>query len=122
MSAVTVGALSNTPYAYGFGRVGWNGTTYSIAVTLAGTSLRTTAQGANYKLIVYDATPYDIDGTAQVYKPRVEIPLEATGTATAISASGHYEFDVQFALDNYQAYALLTVDGVPVWWGLVNAS
>lgn len=122
LSAVTVGTLPNTPYAYGLGRVGWNGAQYSVAVTLTGTSLRTTVQGADYKLIVYDATPYDIDGTAQVYKPRVEIPLEATGTATAISASGHYYFDAQFTLDNYQAYALLMVDGVPVWWGLVNVS
>lgn len=122
LSAVTVGALSNTPYAYGLGRVGWNGTEYSVAVTLAGISLRTTAQGADYKLVIYDATPYDINISAEWYKSRVVVPLEATGTATAISASGHYEFDASFVIDDFQAYALLMVDGVPVWWGLVSGT
>lgn len=122
LSAVTIGALSNTPYAYGLGRVGWDGAAYSVAVTLAGTALRTTAQGADYKLLVYDASPYDIDISAEWYTPRVVIPMEATGTATAISASGHYDFDASFDIQNYQAYALLMVDGVPVWWGLVSAS
>lgn len=122
LSAVTVGALPNTPYAYGLGRVGWDGADYSVAVTLAGTALRTTALGADYKLVVYDASPYGIDISAEWYTPRVVIPLEATGTATAISASGHYSFDASFDIENYQAYALLMVDGVPVWWGLVNAT
>ena len=120
LSNITVGPNNNTPYAYGFGRFAMPATGIQIGATLAGTSLRTTAQGADYKMYVYDATAYDIDIYAIAYSPRQVIDLEGTGTATSISLSGTREWGDEGSITiDSQVYGLLTCDGVPVWWGLM---
>ena len=120
LSNITVGPINNTPYAYGSGRFAQPANGVQIGATLSGTGLRTTAQGAVYKMYFYDAKAYGIDIFALAYSPRQVIDLEGTGTATSISISGTREWSGEGDIDgDTQAYGLLTCDGIPVWWGLL---
>ena len=121
LTGVTIANVQNTPYAYGLGKFGGGGAQILIGGALTGSSLKTTAQGGVYTLRFYDATLYEPGETPpDLLKSVVDVPLTATGTATSISLSGSVTVaDTSYGSDT-QAFGLLYLDGVPVWWGLLT--
>lgn len=122
ITALTVGPLDNTPFAYGLGRLALNGDKLTVGATLTGTALKTTAQGGKYKLVYYDAKDYDIVTDLMTYENRREAVLEATGTATSISLMGSVQFPAPTLTSSEQGYGVLYVDDIPVWWGLLTVA
>lgn len=122
ISAITVGPRSNTPYAFGSGVLAVSGSNLQLGATLTGTALRTTAQGAKYEFVYFDATVYDIDSRIMEYKSRRVATLEGTGTATQISISGLVPMGDMQPNSQNQGFGVIKVDGVPVWWGLVTTT
>lgn len=121
LTSVTVANVQNAPYAYGMGKFGATGQDVRIAVSLAGSGLKTTAQGGKYTFMLYDATLYAIDEDFNdPVQPRIVCELEGTGTATSISASGTVVSDKAIGTSDFQGYGLLMVDDVPVWWGFMQ--
>lgn len=121
LASVTVANVQNSPYAYGMGKFGATGQDVRISVSLAGSGLRTTAQGGKYTFVLYDATLYAIDEDFNnPVQPRIVCELEGTGTATAISASGTVVSEKAIGTNDFQGYGLLMVDDVPVWWGFMQ--
>lgn len=122
LSAITVGPSTNTPYAFGSGTLAVSGSNLQLGATLTGTSLRTTAQGAKYEFVYFDATLYDIDSRIMEYKSRRVGTLEGTGTATQISLMGLVAMGDMQPNSQNQGFGVIKVDGVPVWWGLVTTT
>lgn len=121
LTSVTVANVQNAPYAYGMGKFGAVGQDVRIAVSLAGSGLKTTAQGGKYTFMLYDATLYNVDEDFnEPVQPRIVCELEGTGTATAISASGTVVSEKAIGSSSFQGYGLLMVDDVPVWWGFMQ--
>lgn len=121
LSDVTVGPTHSSPFSYGMGTIIVDAQGFQIGATLAGTGLRTTAQGAAYEAVVYDATAIDLEIMLDYYQPRYSFPLEGTGTSTNIALTGRLELNPWYQPESgFQGYLLIKIDGVPVWWGMVT--
>ena len=121
LTSVTIANVQNTPYAYGTGKYGATGQDLRIGATLAGSGLKTTAQGGKYTFVLYDATLYTLEESSPtMMQPRIVVDLTGTGTATSISLSGTTVTEGDLASNSFQGYGLLMVDDVPVWWGLMQ--
>lgn len=83
----------------------------SSEIVLRGTNLRTTAQGATYKVKFYNA---DIISDTLVTEPVVEYTYTGTGSATEITLTR----PTNVGSVGSQFYILIEIDGVPVWYGL----
>ena len=88
----------------------------NMEVTLTGSNLRSVAQGAKYTLKLYNA---DILEDGLVTTPVISI--DATGS-TGSTSSQVATFGLTGVATGEQMYALLAVDEVPVWYGLLIAS
>ena len=112
VTGLQIGSSSTTvpAYAYGVAQYSIEGAG-SSGIELRGTNLRTTAQGAVYKVKFYNA---DIISDGLVTKPVVEYTYTGTGSSTAITLTKPTEA----ASVGSQFYMLIEVDGVPVWYGL----
>lgn len=111
VTSLLIGGNSGIP-AYTYGATTYNilGTS-SSEITLVGTNLRTTAQGAKYVVKFYNA---DILSDGLVSNPVVSYEFTGVGNPTGITLqpqSGVASVGSQF-------YMLVEVDGVPVWYGL----
>ena len=121
LTSVTIANVQNTPYAFGTGKYGATGQDLRIGAALAGSNLKTTAQGGKYTFVLYDASLYDVtESFNDPIQPRIVVDLTATGTASAISLSGTVVTERDLANNSFQGYGLLMVDDVPVWWGLMQ--
>lgn len=80
-------------------------------ITFNGSNLRTTAQGAKYELHVYDAR---IIGDGLVTNPVFVAECNATGNTTSVQIMPFDKFPEGLS----QFYFMLSIDGVPVWYGL----
>lgn len=112
VTSIETGSSSKSIPAYAYGVLNYNieGASDSELV-LKGSNLRTTAQGAVYKVKLYSA---DIISDGLVTNPVVEYTYSGNGTSTVITLTpptGAESVGSQF-------YMLVEVDGVPVWYGL----
>lgn len=112
VTGLQIGSSSTTvpAYAYGVAQYQIEGAG-SSGIELQGTNLRTTAQGAVYKVKFYNA---DIISDGLVTKPVVEYTYTGTGSSTTITLTKPSEVEAVGS----QFYMLIEVDGVPVWYGL----
>lgn len=111
VTSLSIGEGPEIP-AYSYGSAVYNiiGSSTS-SILLTGTNLRTSAQGAVYKVKLY---PADILEDALVTSPVVEYTFTGIGTPTQI------ELNRPSSVEGVggQFYMLIEVDGVPVWYGL----
>lgn len=112
VTSLIVGGGTNTMPAYTYGNALYDITGASDSeISIIGTNLRTTAQGAVYKVKFYSA---DVISDGLVTNPVVEYTYTGIGTSTGITLttpSGVESVGSQF-------YMLVEVDGVPIWYGL----
>ena len=97
-------------YAYGTVIYNYSGAD-SSTITLAGSNMRTTAQGGRYVIKYY---PADVLGTQLNTTPVFTIEYSANGTDTSITLTR----PSNMPSIGSQYYMLVEVDGVPVWYGL----
>ena len=111
VTQVIVGNSASQP-AYAYGNAQYDiMTTQGSGITLRGSNLRTTAQGAKYVVKLY---PADIISDALITNPIVSYEFNGTGTSDSIvltKPTGVTGVGSQF-------YMLVEVDGVPIWYGL----
>lgn len=105
-----VSSSSIPAYAYGVLNYSIEGAS-SSEIYLKGANLRTTAQGAVYKVKFYSA---DIISDGLITQPVIEYTYTGTGTPSLITLTKPTEA----ASVGSQFYMLVEVDGVPVWYGL----
>ena len=103
-------SYSQPAYVYGAASYEIDGAQGS-QIVLTGTNLRTTAQGAVYKVKFYNA---NIISDGLVTTPVVEYTFTGAGTTTSIT----WTPPSSPASVGSQFYMLVEVDGVPVWYGL----
>ena len=103
-------SYSQPAYVYGAASYEIDGAQGS-QIVLTGTNLRTTAQGAVYKVKFYNA---NIISDGLVTTPVVEYTFTGAGTTTSITLTP----PSSPASVGSQFYMLVEVDGVPVWYGL----
>lgn len=97
-------------YAYGAGVYSITGAS-SSEIRLNGSNLRTTAQGAVYKVKFYNS---DIITDGLVTQPVVEYTFTGAGSTSLITLTKPADTEAVGS----QFYMLIEVDGVPVWYGL----
>lgn len=116
VSTIELGSSSTQlpAYAYGQGVYSITGASGS-EIRLNGSNLRTTAQGAVYKVKFYSA---DIITDGLVTQPVVEYTYSGGGSSSLITLTKPTGADSVGS----QFYMLIEVDGVPVWYGLCVAS
>lgn len=112
VTELLIGNNSGNIPAYAYGTAAYNiqGTS-SSEIALFGSNLRTTAQGAVYKVKFYNA---DIISDGLIVNPVVEYTYTGTGSAERMTLTRPTET----ASVGGQFYMLIEVDGVPVWYGL----
>lgn len=112
VTTLLIGSAGTNIPAYAYGSTSYNilGAS-SSEIVLNGSNLRTTAQGAVYKVKFYNA---DIISDGLVVNPVVEYTYTGTGSANRITLTKPTEA----ASVGGQFYMLIEVDGVPVWYGL----
>lgn len=112
VTTVLIGSAGSNIPAYAYGAATYNilGTS-SSEIVLNGSNLRTTAQGAVYKVKFYNA---DIISDGLVANPVVEYTYTGAGSSDRITLTPPSEV----VSVGGQFYMLIEVDGVPVWYGL----
>lgn len=110
VTTVSFNGAAQPAYAYGTVLADFYNEDAS-AISFKGSNLRTTAQGSKYELHVYDAR---IIGDGLVTSPVVVAECTATGTSTSVQIMPFDKYPEGLS----QFYLLLSVDGVPVWYGL----
>lgn len=112
VSSLVVGNSPDSVSAYTFGNAIYDITgAGGSEIQINGTNLRTTAQGAVYKVKFYNA---DIISDGLVTNPVVEYTYTGTGNSSLITLTRPAETESVGS----QFYMLIEVDGVPVWYGL----
>lgn len=112
VTSLIVGGGTNTIPAYTFGSVFYDITGASDSeIAIIGSNLRTTAQGAVYKVKFYNA---DIISDGLVTNPVVEYTYTGIGDSTSITLT---KPSTAVSVGG-QFYMLVEVDGVPIWYGL----
>ena len=112
VTELLIGSNSGNIPAYTYGTAAYSiqGSS-SSEITLFGSNLRTTAQGAVYKVKFYNA---NIISDGLVVNPVVEYTYTGTGSAQRMTLTRPTETESVGS----QFYMLIEVDGVPVWYGL----
>lgn len=112
ITTILIGSAGGNLPAYSYGTAAYNiSGSSSSEIVLNGSNLRTSAQGAIYKVKFYNA---DIISDGLVTSPVVEYTYTGQGSSTSITLTRPSEV----ASVGSQFYMLIEVDGVPVWYGL----
>lgn len=112
VTSLVVGSAEVSIPAYTYGAVAYDITgAGSSGIEIRGANLRTTAQGAVYKVKFYNA---DIISDGLVTSPVVEYTFTGTGSSTTITLT---KPSTAVSVGG-QFYMLVEVDGVPIWYGL----